>query len=283
MPRICAVHLVWGPLGLDHLQRFLASYVGHDPGCPHELVVVMNNCNRAVHADAQAHLRGIAHQVFVPEQPVFDLEAYRLVTRAFAADVYCFLNSYSRVLSSGWLAQFVAALASPRVGVAAAGASYRSMREYNPWSAPDLGLPFLKRTALQVSMGQRAFETRLAFAASPSPHVRSNGFALAHETVAMLGWPQCDSKWATWKWESGRRGLTTQVRRLGLRSVVVDREGRVFDIAEWPTSNTYWSGNQSGLLVADNRSDEYERATPEARARLSAENWVGQDRVRELP
>ena len=60
-----------------------------------------------------------------------------------------------------------------------------------------------------------------------------------------------------------------------LRCVVVDTEGRVFDVSDWPESRTFWSHGQDRLLVADNRSDEYAKAAEADRPKLAYENWAG--------
>jgi hypothetical protein len=68
--------------------------------------------------------------------------------------------------------------------------------------------------------------------------------------------------------------MTRRTQSIGRRCVLVDRSGQISDIPDWPTSNTYWSGAQEALLVADNRSDEYERATPAERLEMARGNWA---------
>jgi hypothetical protein len=271
--RVRVVHLVWGPLGVSYLQRFIDSYTAHAAGYPHDLVVILNNVDAATHLAAQRALSDVAHVTWRPTRPVMDLEAYRLVMDELPADVFCFFNSYSRILGSAWLAHYVMALQAPGVGLVGAGASYRSVREFNPWRARGAPLPYLKRVARDVAAARRALKVRIAFAAPPAPFVRTNGFAIATTTRHMLAWPPCGSKWDTWKLEMGKRGLTAQARALGLRPVVIDRWGHIFDLEEWPGSGTYWSGDQEGLLVADNRSDEYLQASAHSRPRLERVNW----------
>jgi hypothetical protein len=58
-----------------------------------------------------------------------------------------------------------------------------------------------------------------------------------------------------------------------LRPVVAGRDGRVFDVPGWPRSATFRAGDQANLLVADNRTDDWERATPERRAELTRMAW----------
>jgi hypothetical protein len=271
---LCVVHLVWGPLGRLHLERFVESYTSRDAGHPHRLVVILNNLDDELRADVAVLLRDLRHEKFTTTEPAFDLEAYRLAVARFPADGYLFLNSYSRLLTDGWARCYASSLQRPDVGVVGAGGSFRSMRAYNPWVLRGSTLPPHKRALNQWSVAVRAFEARLRFPPSPTPFVRSNGFAIRAAMIERLGWPVCRSKWDTWKLESGRDGLTARSRRAGLRTVVADAYGRVFDPVEWPLSQTYWSGEQAGLLVADNRSDEYGGAEASERARLWALNWA---------
>ena len=274
LPRVCVAHLVWGPLGVTYLERFLESYFAYDAACPHDLIVVLNNVDNRTRTRCAAILRGVEHRTFVPARTVMDLEAYRLVMGTFAADAYCFLNSYSRILGPSWLSHYISALQRPEIGLVGATGSYRSMRDFSPWRVGEVALPPLKRAALDFRAKRRALRVRWQFPAAPSPFVRTNGFAIRAATIPLLAWPECRSKWDTWRWEMGRDGLTARVRRVGLRCVIIDRSGCVYDMAEWPKSHTFWSGSQGGLLIADNRSDEYDSASDQHRACLARANWL---------
>ena len=118
--RVCVAYLAWGPLGVGHVRRFVDSYVANPAGLDHTLVVILNSVGHEDRGEIASLLRDIPHTTFIPEQPVFDLEAYRLLTEAAVADAYCFFNTYSRVLAPEWLARYVAALSEPSIGVAAA-------------------------------------------------------------------------------------------------------------------------------------------------------------------
>jgi hypothetical protein len=73
--------------------------------------------------------------------------------------------------------------------------------------------------------------------------------------------------------ESGSAGITGQVQRMGLRTRVVDHGGRAYEPEDWPDSETFWQGAQSGLLVSDNQTDSYERGGLDRRRVLSAFAW----------
>jgi hypothetical protein len=70
------------------------------------------------------------------------------------------------------------------------------------------------------------------------------------------------TKLQAWMLESGRRGITRQVEGMGLKPVVVGRDGRGYDKHEWHASNTFRRGTQGNLLIADNQTRKYASAGP---------------------
>jgi hypothetical protein len=80
-------------------------------------------------------------------------------------------------------------------------------------------------------------------------------------------------KRAAYLLESGRQSLTRRIQEQGLRAVVVGRDGRDYDVEEWPASRTFRSGDQGNLLVADNQTRDYQTASPSRRRRLSRDTW----------
>jgi hypothetical protein len=67
--------------------------------------------------------------------------------------------------------------------------------------------------------------------------------------------------------------LTRQIIAQGLRPVVVDRNGDVYELADWKESGTYWIDDQKNLIAADNRTRDYSGGTARDRARLQAHAW----------
>jgi hypothetical protein len=62
-------------------------------------------------------------------------------------------------------------------------------------------------------------------------------------------------KLSAYKFESGKESLTNQVRNLGLRVLVVGRDGQAYDPEHWHRSNTFWQSREENLLVADNQTE----------------------------
>jgi hypothetical protein len=61
--------------------------------------------------------------------------------------------------------------------------------------------------------------------------------------------------------ESGSNSMTNQFLRRGMRAVVVNSDGKVFDVKEWDQSETFRLGTQGKLLVQDNQTRGYHKLT----------------------
>ncbi|MFI5004962.1 MAG: hypothetical protein ACHQE6_08105 [Solirubrobacterales bacterium] len=253
------VHLVWAPLGPEPLREFLRSYRAHPAGAEHELVVVLNG---GAHADLLAELRDVEHRLIVLERPALDLPAYGLAAGQLEHERLCFLNSYSTILTDGWLGLLARALDDPGVGLVGATASWESQAEWirgRPvyWPYQLAGLPGARRD----------------YPRFPNPHIRTTAFMLERPLLLEMGLERAADKRATYLLESGRRSITRQIMERDLRPVVVGRDGRPHELEEWPRSATYRAGGQENLLVADNRTRDWERASPRLRRRLSRDAW----------
>jgi hypothetical protein len=96
---------------------------------------------------------------------------------------------------------------------------------------------------------------------------------ISHETLRLLRLRPIKTRADSLALESGRNSITRQVQRLGLRALLVNRAGETFDHERWDRSITFWQGAQQGLLIADNRTQLYERGGPQLRSVLSTLTW----------
>ena len=119
-----------------------------------------------------------------------------------------------------------------------------------------------------------ACTTRLpALSQPPHPHHRVHARPRA---AAGAGFERATDKRDTYLLESGPHSFTRQILARGLRPVVVGRDGRAYDIEEWSASATYRAEDQRNLLIADNRTRDWERASTRLRRRLSRDAWGSQ-------
>ena len=261
MPDTRLVYLVWAPLGVGELERFLVAHAAHDPGRPHRLTVILNGF--ASPQDAASHralLREVEHDVLIPRGPVQDLAAYAAAARLTREPIACFVNSYSRPLADGWLELLCGPLAQAGVGAVSATATYES----HLTTITRRGVPRSAREAVDLARHAVFFEP------FPSPSLRTNAFALDPRHFRPR---RVSSKFLAHAYESGRFGLTAQLRARGLRPLVAGRDGRTYEVEGWPESATFRAGGQRNLLVADNRTEDWRRATPDRQRELTFMAW----------
>jgi hypothetical protein len=110
------------------------------------------------------------------------------------------------------------------------------------------------------------FADHRRFPAFPNPHVRSNGFMLRRAQLMAFEPSKISSKRDAYEFESGRDSLTAQVRRAGLAAVLVANDGQGYDVPDWPRSGTFRLGDQSKLILTDNRTREFANTPPGERS-----------------
>ncbi len=295
---LCLVHLVWAPLGTRPLREFAQALRAHPPGVEHSLVVAFNGFASAAEAGPYLdELAGLDPEVLLFPEGGQDLAAYFATAARLRRERYCFVNSYSRPLVDGWLAKLDTALARPGVGLVGASGSWASSRS---WMAHSLGLPSAYRGLLPAPRAARAqlLAVELEHAGAerrsrreslqarwsalrqlpqlerfPAHHLRTNAFMVSHAILSRLRLRPVRDKLDAYALEHGRGSITRQVQRIGLRTLVVDRDGAVYDHPDWDRSRTFWQGDQEGLLVADNRTLGYQRADRPRRRVLAAYAW----------
>jgi hypothetical protein len=263
---IGVVHLLWAPLGPGPLREFLRSYHSHAAGAEHELVIVFNAPPQERDDDTRqtllAELQSTTHRLIELEQPMLDLAAYGEVARRLEHERVCFLNSYSLIQADGWLGLLSRALDDPGVGLAGATGSWESQGEWGR------GRAIFWPQQLITLRGARRDYPRF-----PNPHIRTTAFMSPRAAVVELGLESARDKRSAYLLESGHMSITREIQGRGLRAVVVGRDGRAYEVDDWPHSRTYRSGEQDNLLVADNRTRDWQRAAPRLRRRLTRDAW----------
>jgi hypothetical protein len=240
--------------GIDVFQSFLDSYTEHPAGESHRLVLLFKGFPSEFVARPYFELAaGLEPEAVFVDDEGLDLHAYLTAARELEGATCCFLNSYSRLLAGDWLAKLAAALADGDAGMVGVAGSYESTYS----SAPLVLRPRLCRE----------------FPRFPNPHLRTNGFMIERELMLELDCVLPRSKRETLALESGRRSLSREVWARGLEVLVVGADGVAYAPARWRESATFRSGGQRNLLIADNRTRQYEEADPALRTRLEKMAW----------
>jgi len=271
VPSIRLIHLVWAPLGPSRLRAFLSACREHPPGHDHALSVVLNGfADRAAAAEHLRLLEGLdADLVWTPE-PLQDLAAYGLAARQASEPFVCVMNSYARPLRSGWLALLADAIAGRPLAAAGATGSWEShatelrLREH-------LANATTLRGRLGAPLDWVAYRRR--FPPFPNPHLRTNGLLYPRELFAEVLARPARTKPEAFALESGRRGLSRRIVDQGGDLLVVTRDGTAVESPDWPASRTFRAVEQEELLIADNRTEDWDTAGPDERRRLAARAW----------
>jgi hypothetical protein len=258
--KTAVVYLLWEPSGRELVDDFMNSYREFPAGEEHDLIVA--SCG------AESPERESAAREWFGETPVIwesftgpriDLHTYRQLIDRVKHEEFCFHNSYCRFLGENWLAKTLKQLRREDVGVVGPGGSYESLFK---WSIYPPRIHYW-----------------LNYKAYPNPHIRTSCFATKRRVVERIDWPRITRKSQAWKFESGRSGLTAQVESLGLKPVVVGRDGVGYEKDQWFESGTFRSGGQRNLLIADKRTDDFADGTEQQRAAYAHDAWRKYDGV----
>lgn len=301
MPSVGVVHLVRAANGIEPLVRFLASYRENPGGIAHEFIILLKGFTGRREQPRQGVLREydqvlapLPHRRLFVADVGFDIGAYFQAAAALDCEHLCFLNSYSVIRDAQWLGKMHRYCGQGGVGIIGATGSYQSIYS-DSLSPPDaeaeaLGLPLQGRTAnwppwlRRIARGLKHRVLRVyfrrIFPPFPNYHVRTNGFLVSRRLLLAIEAPTIRWKMDGYRFESGTRSLTRQILALGLRPVVVGRDGRAYEKEDWPASNTFWQEDQANLLLADNQTEAYAKGDPATRWRYARYAWGDQARPR---
>jgi hypothetical protein len=292
-PRTAVVHLIRAANGFAPFSGFIDAYERADAGCPHDLVLIFKGF--ASEQDKRPYLeRAAAHtirQLSIPDVG-YDIGAYFDAANAVPHRWVCFMNSTSDAIAPGWLALLEEALGRRDVGVAGATGAWTSITSLSAFyaglpSGYDNTLPATMRRTMQgiygasphASLLERAYSAyRLAIdgpriTGFPTPHIRCTAFLIDRVRFRSMRRSALKTKEATYRFETGRAGMTAQIMATGKTPIVVTADGVQHRIEDWPAADAFWQQEQRGLLVTDRQTKLYASASSEQRRVLSLLAW----------
>lgn len=272
MSDICVVHLVRKRNGVEAFRNFLMSYVNHDAGVQHDLLIVFKGFRGAADLSPyQKLLEFTPHRSIAVADFGFDLRPYFIAARVSRHKYMCFLNSFSVIKAPRWLQKMHSNLIESGVGIVGATGSWQSICPGPMTTKSNIALwkaclrPFLWRIA-------RAY-LGWYFSPFPNAHVRTNAFLIMRENMLNIRSGIILTKMHAYCLESGKNSITKQIERMGLRAIVVGADGLGYEKDQWHKSNTFWSGGQANLLIADNQTRKYLVEDDTRRACLERFAW----------
>jgi hypothetical protein len=274
MSEIEVVHLVWAATGMEPFRRFLSSYRGHPAGVDHELVILFNGFTAAGLDAHRELLEGVPHRELRLPFQARDIPAYFWAAEQSASRYMFFINSYSTLLADDWLRFLHRHVTEPGVGAVGATGSWESfytnyLRRFRAHGRPSSPVDWARYLGRLVRLARY----RADFNPTPNPHLRSNAFMIERATWLGLKRSALRTKRQTWVFESGRRGMTAQLSAAALEVRVVGRDGQAYGTDRWHESRTFRLGRQENLLVADNRTRQYDEADNTARRFMTEIAW----------
>jgi hypothetical protein len=111
------------------------------------------------------------------------------------------------------------------------------------------------------------------FSSFPNPHIRSNAFLIRRALLLSNHLAPIRTKVDANLFESGTHGLTAQICRSGRVALVVGRDGRGYDLSNWPRSNTFRLANQQNLWIEDNHTRAFASMSKHARLVHQRMTW----------
>lgn len=283
------------------VRRFLETYRAHPAGIAHDFYVAFKGFpDRTTLEQSRTLFEGLAINQIELDDSGFDLGSYVRAARAVTNRRVLFLNTFSQIRASDWLAFFDRAMDEPGVGIVGATGSWQSnaagyertvKRLLNKvWNfklvrqatgrgnadvAPSLPLAMKRRSRWRYALSAIQYLYNVyEYGRHPNPHIRTNAFMVDRIQFLSLRLPTFKQKKDAYRFESGRGSLTRQYIALGLQPVVIGKNGTVYKVGEWDRSETFWVGNQENLLVADNRTGDYAEGTPELKSYLQQAAWI---------
>lgn len=268
---IAVVYLLVRELGPDSFKKFITSYRDIDPGLDHKLIIAVKQFSKSddelnkilkVAADINYEL------IFVPDGG-YDIGSYQKIVSMTKFEKYCFINSNTELKSEKWLNYLIKALDLNKKSVVGFSGSMQSL------ASDALVLEIEKYPSMLITF-RRYFGyiwLRRHFPKFPNPHIRSNLFAIRRQDFLDLTFPIITRKYDTWKFESGRMGLSAQIKKNGGRLIVVDNKGNFFGPSSWSRSQTFWQFDQENLLASDKQTRMYDNAQDNQKMKLFSYAW----------
>jgi hypothetical protein len=239
-------------------------------GIEHKLLFVLKGFQkRYIPKNVDRLLGDFDHQILVIDDCGYDIGAYFAAAQSFDAKYFCFLNSFSEILGENWLLKLYRHLTLEGVGMAAASGSWESIYSNFLIACQD----GTKLPHKQLMRMWRRLSLKVQFVPFPNPHLRTNGFIISRDLVLRVKKSTIRSKKDAHLFESGKNGLSSQIRAMGFKLILVGLDGQGFNEKDWYLSNTFRFGNQKNLLIADNQTYDFQNKDLDGRKLLSKLAW----------
>lgn len=211
----------------NSFERFLNSYKSRIADIHHTLYIVFKGFKSETDLSKARNIFDcVDHKRIYLDDNSFDIGAYIQVSAIAEEQFICMLNTGSEIMTNEWLTKLFSNLCLPGIGLVGATGSFESLRNIN-----------------------------FTFPSFPNIHIRTSGFLIERTLfVKLTKGLKFSDKWDCYQFESGVNSLTNRVTLLGLKILVVGRNGRGYSPEFWPDSDSFRLAGQDNLLIHDNQT-----------------------------
>ncbi|WP_440910901.1 hypothetical protein [Candidatus Pelagibacter sp.] len=250
----------------NNLKKFINNYLKFDSGVNHELIICFKNFDQDDDIFTIPELTKIEFTKVIDNKNYndYDWGSYYRFAKEYSNKVIFFMNCHSRPIVNNWL-KFFCDNYNNRSLLGPAG-SFESMV-----NSALKGLHTKNNFKSIIYTISNFFD----FPLFPNPHIRSNCFMISAENFLKLNFNQKYKykKKGTWINESGRNGMTNQLKKKKFNIFIVNSDGKKFYENEWHLSKTYALEDQSKLIIEDKFSKIFSRMENEQKIKFQKLVW----------
>jgi len=124
------VYLAREAEGLEPVRRFVDSYVVHDAGEAHDLIIVLKGYDKpgADLEGLRCVLNRVQYRFLHIDDSGVDITAYQYAASKLEYETMCFLNTHTKIADVGWLKKLSTNIRHKNVGLVGATGSYESVQ-----------------------------------------------------------------------------------------------------------------------------------------------------------
>jgi hypothetical protein len=252
MNNIIVVYLISTYDDKQNLKKFINNYLEFSAGSDHELIICFKNFMSNDIIFKTPELNQIKYTKYIDNNDFndYDWGSYQRISKYYINKIIFFMNCHSRPLVKNWLKLFE--INYSKNSLLGSGGSFESM----------------VNSAIKGNHTESKFKSIiytisnfLDFPLFPNPHIRSNCFMISAKDFLELKLNNANkfNKKGTWINESGRNGMTNQLKKKKFNIYVINSDGKKFEERDWHLSETYALKNQSKLIISDKFSSIYSK------------------------
>ena len=246
------------------LLNFIRYYKKYKSGYKHDLIICYKLFKTEEIKNLEKKIKNLRHSKFIDpfSKNDWDFGSYGRVAKKYSKYTIFFMNSHSYPVRQNWLKKFIKHFTNKTI-IASSG-SYESITQQVKFKRPFNFFSYFKKKV----KGKRSFYD------FPNPHLNTSSFLInAKDLIYYLKGKKFNTKYDTWKLESGFHSLTNTFKRKGYNLLVVNSDGKKFEENKWMQSETFHYKKQSKNLISDKHSRKYIKFDKNKRAESQMAVW----------